>query len=416
MDSEIRILSIAAGGDGVGKLSDGRAVFVPRAAPEDVIEPAGLRLHDRFARARIARVVTPGPGRVTPSCPHYVRDECGGCQLQHLDMETQLSAKRSIVGEALRRIGRVEIDDPHIVPSDEQWGYRSKLTLAVAPGGRIIGLHRYDRATEVFDLEHCLITAPPLMELWREVRKVRRLLPRTASTLVLRLDRSAGRHLVVRVVGQTVWREAKELHRQLAAAGVAATIWWVPEGGAPRVVAGSTEAFPATVFEQVHPSLGDRIRRFAVDQLGETDACHVWDLYAGIGETTTLVAARGASVESVELDSRAVEQAERGSHPGNRIRRYVGRVEEFIGRLKRPDLVIANPPREGMDAAVTRGIRTARPARVVYVSCDAATLARDLARLTQPAADARYLVTGVHAFDLFPQTAHVETVTVLEAA
>jgi 23S rRNA (uracil1939-C5)-methyltransferase len=169
-------------------------------------------------------------------------------------------------------------------------------------------------------------------------------------------------------------------------------------------VAGAGEAFPATVFEQVNPEMGDRVRSFAVDQLGPLEGRTVWDLYAGIGETTAQLVARGAKVESVEWDRRAVAEAEAR---GPAARRYAGRVEDLLSRLSRPELVITNPPRTGMDARVTDELERVRPARLVYISCDPATLARDLERL--PA----FRLMGVQAFDLFPQTTHVETVAVL---
>jgi len=364
-------------------------------------------------------VVEAGEGRTQPRCPHYEQDECGGCQLQHLTSEQQLAAKRSIVGDALRRIGRLEVEDPEVEPSDREWGYRTKLTLAVAAAGRRIGLHRYDRPGELFDLTQCHITAPALMDLWQEVSRQRGLLPAATKSVVLRLDRDGGRHLIVQVMGQRSWSEAQALHDRLAAQGQTATIWWSPEGGAPRVVAGAPTAYPATVFEQVHPGLGDQVRRFAVDQLGEISTRHVWDLYAGIGETSEMLTERGANVESVEADGRAGAAAERRhSVPADRVHRHVGRAEHLVERLRKPDMVITNPPRTGMDPRVVDGIRAAGPRRIVYVSCDPATLARDLARLTASSASSAfppYRLTALHAFDLFPQTAHVESVAVLEA-
>jgi 23S rRNA (uracil1939-C5)-methyltransferase len=172
-------------------------------------------------------------------------------------------------------------------------------------------------------------------------------------------------------------------------------------------VAGAGEAFPATVFEQVNPEMGDLVRDFAVQQLGDLRGVKVWDLYAGIGETTAQLIARGAMVESVELDRRAVAEAEA---KGPTARRHVGRVEEVIEELRQPDLVIANPPRTGMHERVTAELEQLRPTRVVYVSCDPATLARDLQRL------AHFDLRLIQAFDLFPQTTHVETVAVLESA
>jgi 23S rRNA (uracil1939-C5)-methyltransferase len=408
----IRILRLAAGGDGVGRLEDGRAVFVPRTAPGDLVELARVRSHRRFARALIGRVIEPAAGRMVPRCPHYTRDECGGCQLQHLDGETQRAARAGFVGEALRRMARLDRPDPPLAAAPDDWGYRSKLTLHASPDGRRIGLHPVDRPDQLFDLEWCYITSPRLMELWREVRRRRRLLPTALQRLVLRLDRSGGRHLVAMVAGTAQWRSARELAGMLASAGVPATLWWQPEGGAARSVAGSDGAFPATVFEQVHPAMGDRAREAALDALGPIAGLHVWDLYAGIGETTARLVAAGASVESVESDVRAVRLAdERGPAPSPVIRRHAGRTEDVVASLRDPAAVITNPPRTGMDERVTADLRARRPRRIVYVSCDPATLARDIVRL-----GSGFEVRSVEAFDLFPQTAHVESVTLLEAA
>jgi tRNA/tmRNA/rRNA uracil-C5-methylase (TrmA/RlmC/RlmD family) len=153
--------------------------------------------------------------------------------------------------------------------------------------------------------------------------------------------------------------------------------------------------------------MGDRVRAFAREVLGDVGGGAGWALYAGIGETTALLAAAGARVESVESDPRAVAEAEAR---GPRVRRLAGRVEEVLGEMRPPELIVTNPPRTGMDARVTAALERLAPERVVYLSCDAATLARDLTRL--PA----YRIGLVRAFDLFPQTAHVETVTLLERA
>jgi 23S rRNA (uracil1939-C5)-methyltransferase len=171
--------------------------------------------------------------------------------------------------------------------------------------------------------------------------------------------------------------------------------------------AGAAGPFPATVFEQVHPAMGDKVRAFALAALGQVQGCHVWDLYAGIGETTSALVLAGASVESVESDRRAVAEAEAR---GPAAKRHVGRVERILGRLRTPSLVITNPPRTGMDQRVAAELERLSPKRIVYVSCDPATLARDLTRMPS-----FRLVTAV-AFDLFPQTAHVETVAVLDRA
>ncbi len=405
--TSVRILRLAAGGDGVGRLEDGRTVFVPRTAPGDLVEIARLRAHRRYARARASRVLEASADRVEPRCPHYVDDECGGCQLQHLDSSAQRAARRGFVGDALRRIARLDVPDPEIVPAGEEFEYRTKITLSVDDGGRRIGLHPLDRPDRVFDLVRCHITTSELMSLWAEVGALRELLPPALRQIVLRLDRGGGLHLLL-VTGPTVrWDEADALHRELTSRGMIATIWLQPEGGEAEAVAGTTAPFPATVFEQVHPAMGDKVRAFALAALGQVAGRHVWDLYAGIGETTSALVLAGASVESVESDARAVAEAEAR---GPAAERHVGRVERMLGRLRTPALVVTNPPRTGMDERVAVELERLSPHRIVYISCDPATLARDLTRMPS-----FRLATAV-AFDLFPQTAHVETVAVLDRA
>jgi 23S rRNA (uracil1939-C5)-methyltransferase len=159
-------------------------------------------------------------------------------------------------------------------------------------------------------------------------------------------------------------------------------------------------------FEQVQPDFGNRIRSIALDMLESVADRLVWDLYAGGGEGTALLAARGARVESIERDPELFALAQRETLPT--VRRFLGSVEEVVGQLSPPDSVVVNPPRTGLGATVTEALGSAGPECIAYVSCDPATLARDIRRLGP-----QYGVEAVRAFDLFPQTAHVESVVLL---
>ena len=136
-----------------------------------------------------------GPDRVEPECPHYTADRCGGCQLQHLAPAAQLAAKRAIVGDALRRIGRRDLPDPEIAPAPQAFRYRTKITLAAV--GERVGLHRYDGPTAIFQLADCRITREPLMQLWAALSTQRALLPADLEDVVLREDRDGGLHVIV---------------------------------------------------------------------------------------------------------------------------------------------------------------------------------------------------------------------------
>ncbi len=408
MSDVVTITGIAAGGEGVGRLADGRAVFVPRTAPGDRVrlKDGSLKLHRNFGRAAIGAVEGPGPARVTAPCPHYTQDECGGCQLQHLGYDAQLTAKRAIVGDALRRIAKLDVPDPEIVEAVEEWRYRAKIAMEVK--GKAAGFHPHDRPNFVFPLADCHIADFRLMALWRELRTRLDLLPPGLTRLTLRLDREGWRHVIAESTGEP-WLDAARL-REALPEGHEVVCWWQPPEGAARVVAGPASGFPATAFEQVNPEMGMLARRWAVDQLGEVRGRTVWDLYGGIGDTAALIAERGATVVSVDADEKAIDWARQRGVEGT-ARFIAGRAEDVLPSLPPPHAVVVNPPRAGLHWDVTLRLTAEPVARVVYVSCDPATLARDLHRL-----DVNYEVTAVRAFDLFPQTAHVETVVVLEAA
>lgn len=409
------ITGIAVGGDGVGRLPDGRVVFVPRTVAGDRIRlrEGSLQRHRNFARAELGELVAAGAARVAPPCPHYVHDHCGGCQLQHLAYDEQLKAKRAIVGETLRRLGKLQIEDPEIVEALDEWRYRAKISMeakstAGRPDGLTVGLHPYDRANFVFPIADCHITDFKLMALWRELRSRLALLPQPLTRLTLRLDRDARRHVIAESAGEP-WLNADELRRALQGAVDGEVVcWWQPVDGAARVMAGPATGFPATAFEQVNPGMGMLTRRWAVDQLGDVRRQTVWDLYGGIGDTAALLVERGANVVSVDADEKAALWG-RDRLPAARF--IAARAEDVLPSLPVPHAVVVNPPRAGLHWDVSLRLTSEPVPKLVYVSCDPATLARDLQRL-----NVNYQVTGVRAFDLFPQTAHVEMVAVLEAA
>ena len=352
-------------------------------------------------------MVDAAPSRVEAQCNHYDHDECGGCQLQHLDYGAQLEAKRRIVGDALRRIGKLDIADPSIVPAPDPWRYRTKVTLAATESK--IGFHQFDRPASVFALERCLIAEENLMDLWQQVRSHRALLPQGLERIVLRSDREGGQHVILEDAREEVWDAAPFV----AALGVDhISVWWRPSGGAARIVAGRKTGFPALAFEQGHPALAEALRHRLVEMAGDVTDQIVWDLYAGVGDTAVLLADRDARVWSVDSDRSAIAWGERAlSH--EHITRLAERAEDVLHRLPEPAAVVVNPPRTGLGKEVTSWLarwgREEPGRRLLYVSCDPATLARDLTRMPS------FELGSVEAFDMFPQTSHVETLVVAES-
>ncbi len=422
MSDTVTITGIAAGGDGVGRLADGRAVFVPRTAPGERVRlrtgegqegGAGeLRFHKNFARGEVAEILETGAARVTPPCPHYGQDRCGGCQLQHLAYDAQLAAKRTIVGDALRRIGKLDVPDPEIVEAVEEWRYGTRVSMAARSAarsdGRTVGLHPYDSPARVFPLLDCHIADFRLMGLWRELRAHPELLPPRLTGLTLRLDREGRRHVIVESGGEP-WQTAERL-RALLPDAAQVVCWWQPAKGAARVVAGPSSGFRGIAFEPVNPEMSALARRWAVEQLGDLRRQVTWDLYGGIGDTAALLAEQGAEVLSVDADEQASAWAARRGLPDS-VRFIAGRAEDVLPSLPPPHAVVMSPPRAGLHWDVILRFTGEPVAHLVYSSRDPATLARDLLRLS-----VNYRVAAVKAFDLFPQTARVETVVALEAA
>jgi 23S rRNA (uracil1939-C5)-methyltransferase len=431
---------IAAGGDGVGRL-DGLAVFVPRTAPGDVVQVAYVT-HARHARGRVLQVLTPSADRVAPVCVHYTQDRCGGCQLQHLSADAQSEARRQIVQDTVARIGRRDIELPALV-SDVAWGYRSRLTLTLMrrSAGWVGGLHPHDDPARVFALEECHIAHPTLVSVWQLLRPLIRkgspALPvGDTLRLGLRLDESpeatetAGALTVALVVeGGTHWPDQESWMQAARAADARISgVWYTPTAPTNAVRDAKNDAVPseyapqareALAFSQVNPVVATALRDYVFGAVRGFAPALVVDAYAGTGALAARLAADGVPVLAIEADpAGAASAAEKlqavGSGPSAASRVLCDLVERALPSLapgERPDVVVLNPPRRGVHVDVTTWLESdaQRALRgVVYVSCDPATLARDLSRLPS------WRVAAVQCFDMFPQTAHVETVCVLE--
>ena len=405
--TRVRVDSIAAGGDGVAR-HDGMAVFIPRTAPGDLVD-ATLELHGRFARGSVVSLVEPSSSRVTPPCHHYTRDRCGGCQLQHMTYESQLRAKSTIVRDALQRIGKREAPSVNVVPSPAPWGYRTKLTLALRWSGDrwIAGLHRFDDPNAVFQLEQCPITDDRVVQIWRRIIAASSLLPRSRRLRGgVRLTGDGASFLLE---GGTQWPRAHELPDRVPEL---TTVWWQPQGGRRRLVVdrrtaaaggpGDTTS-PDASFAQVNTAAAELVHAHVIALAMSHAPATLIDGYAGAGATAIALAERGVRVTAIELDSAAGRWV--AAHLPSGSRSVVARVEDALDEALPADVVIVNPPRAGVDERVTSTLQAARaPRAIVYVSCNPATLARDVLRMP------RYRMASLMSFDMFPQTAHVETV------
>jgi len=405
--ASVSIESIAAGGDGVGR-SDGLVVFVPRTAPGDVVT-AQLSGKGRFARGRLESVVNPSPIRIDPPCLHYTRDRCGGCQLQHMTYDAQLAAKQLIIRDTLQRIGKRSIDIPPIERSPKEWRYRTKLTLTIRRSGArwIAGLHPYDDPVRIFALSDCPITDRGVVAAWREVMEADAYFPDAKELRGSIRMTSAGPTLLM--IGGNSWAARDQFS---AAAPSLAAVWWEPGDDMPRrlLFDRRQDREPSASFAQVNAEMAESVRAHVLDRIGSYEPRSVIDAYSGTGDTATALSRQGVKVTAIELDADASRWAASRLIPPSRA--IQARVEDALPGLLPADVVILNPPRAGVDPRVTATLEAEADhlRAAIYVSCDPATLARDLSRLPS------YRIESSRAFDMFPQTAHVETVCELRPA
>lgn len=400
----LEIESIAAGGDGVGR-NNGLVVFVPRTAPGELVT-ARISGRGTFARGSLRTIARASDERIEAVCAHYTQDRCGGCQIQHMSYLAQLRAKQRIIRDAIERIGKRKVDLDEVRPSEKEWRYRVKLTLAMkkqSSGEWIAGLHPFDDPSRVFQLVDCPITEEAAVATWHLVMKEARFFP---PVLELRGSvRLTADGPIFILIGGTKWPNATDFFEAIPSL---AALWWENDEGARRIAGDRRPARslqpPSASFGQINPGVARELRRHVISLVSAYSPSTIADAYSGTGETAIAFAKNGAKVTAIELDNDAARWCALRLPEGSVSLR--ARVEEALPNVLPVDAVVLNPPRTGVDARVTEILETAprKPKVVAYVSCNPATLARDIARMPG------YRVVSLVPFDMFPQTAHVESV------
>lgn len=413
---EATIESIAAGGEGVARLPDGRVVFVHRTAPGERVRLQVQAQHRQWARGRLLQVLQPSPERRDAPCPHYA--DCGGCTLEHLDYAAQLRAKARIAHDALTRIGGLRLPLPEIVASPREFQYRNRVSFALRRlgGGRVVaGFHALGEPERIVDIDGaCRLPEPAIGAVWDRLRAAwgenAGRLP-AGERLRLTLRATAAGEVTLLVEGGGTPGEPETL---LGAVEGLSAVWHRPRAVAPPALlagaAGLAEAWgdeelevSGAAFLQVNRLAAELLAAHVLELAGSVAGARVVDAYCGVGLYARKLARQGAQVIGIELDALAVAEARRTAPPGARFE--AGAVEALLPAALPADLVILNPPRAGVAPEIADALLRQPPHRLIYVSCNPATLARDLRRL-QPALH----IESVRCFDLFPQTAHVETV------
>lgn len=382
---EVEIERLLPGGVGLAH-AEGLTLFVSLAAPGDVLRVKIDRVQGTVGFASIVEILKPSAVRVEPPCPYFGR--CGGCDFQQLTYEAQLQAKVEMIRDCLHRIAKLEPPgEIHITPSRSEWHYRARATWQVDSPQRLLGY--YERGSNrVCDVEYCAVLTPQMEETFERIHKE-----------VAAKDQRQLKHIAA-VMGD----EGVSVFPSIA-------------GYSPRVlsrhVGGEAYSYSADTFFQINHELLEPLIAAA---LGDDRGNFAIDLFCGAGLFTLPLARRFARVTAVEAHQRAVEFARRNLERAKLENVHLANlgVADWVKHslsYEEPDFLLLDPPRVGCENAVVEGILQMRPRRLVYVSCDPATLARDLKKFIED----KYILDSVEAFDLFPQTHHVETVARLTA-
>lgn len=412
------VIALAFGGQGIIR-HEGLVVFVPFAAIGDKLTFQIVTSKKNYAQGRIVDILEPSPQRVKPKCPYFGR--CGGCQLQHLDYPAQLEAKRVWVEEALQRVGGwQEASVPPVVPALSVWHYRRRVAFHLKPTerGYDLGYVSTDNQT-IIVVDQCPIFVdehdPLLKELKRIVQQFDNRGIKEGRLNVLKIEEgkyildfhfTSLPHNIEKVLGKR-----ENIPDSIVGITVAAPSRSLKYGTieANLVVDGIEFTYSPKTFMQNHPDQSLLIYQEVIRQIQEPGT--VLDLYCGIGISSLLLARSGRRVVGVESNADAVKLAQQ-SAKANGIKRTEflhDDVAEVLGSLlakENPSCVIVNPPREGLADSVRQVLKDAAPPRIIYVSCMPSTLARDLKAL-------EYHPEAVMAYDMFPQTTHVETILTL---
>lgn len=436
MTEQIELERMGTDACAVGHLANGKTVFVEHGAPHDVVIVDITEEKATFARGRIIKIVEPSPLRSTPACPFA--GQCGGCTWQHLNYNAQLSAKRNAVIAALVHIGGFseeaarEIVQP-VAASKREWGYRNKLELSAKTNqnGRFeLGFCK-DGSHDITFIEHCPLVHKPLEHAPKSLRGALRYVQGNTNLGIFRIGlrgsvrtksleialwtkpSSFPRAAAVKVL-QDALPETTSIVRVLADPGKARAVKKVEvlsgKGMWEESLHQSMFLTSAPSFFQVNTAQAEKLIDHVIDGLGGVSNTPVADLYAGGGTFSIPLAKAGATVVAIEAAGSSVRDLQRNAN-ANKVDINVigGDAARQIKAIGSVDALVVDPPRAGLAPSVIQDIVKAHPKHLAYVSCNPATWARDIARFSAQG----YFLKSVQPVDMFPQTYHVEVVSIL---
>ncbi|HSO12402.1 MAG TPA: class I SAM-dependent RNA methyltransferase [Anaerolineales bacterium] len=402
---DIQLEKPTYGGDAMGRLPDQRAVFVPFGLPGERVRVRLVEEKKNFARGEIAAILEPSPDRIEAKCKHF--GECGGCHYQNLPYEKQLPAKTDILIDQLKRIGKIE--NPPVKPMvacPSPWNYRNHVQFSLDNIGKL-GFQA-PNSNKVIPIKECHLPEPSINDLWPQLEF-------EPGTNVERVSLRVGVDDDLMLVLESESPEPPELEIE---AGVSVAHVYkentVVIAGSDHIVMSVLDRdfkVSAASFFQVNTVMAGKMVEHLLTCLPVSLSTILLDVYCGVGLFSAFLAPKCKMVIGIESSESSCEDFAINLDEFDNVELYEGNAEDVILHLEaKPDIVLVDPPRAGLDKAVVDGILKLSPSLMAYVSCDPSTLARDTARLI----NGGYRLKEVTPFDLFPQTFHIESISIFE--
>ena len=407
----VKLDRLAYGGDALGRVSTasaetgGRAVFVPFALPGETVHIRVVEEKRGHLRGELVEVLEPSAQRIQPKCKHF--GICGGCHYQHLSYPAQLQAKTDILRDQLSRIGK--IPDPPLQPmlaSPQEWKYRNHVQFHLTPDAKL-GYFAANR-TGVVPISECHLPEDPLNTLWPGLEF-------EPGLGLERISLRAGMRGEVMLMLESAQLEppALELEASLSVVHISGddVIVMAGEGSLHISVKERTFQVSAASFFQVNNAMTEKMVEHLLAHLPVSPSTTLLDVYCGAGLFSAFFAGKVGRLIGIEVSPSACEDFAANLDEFDNVELYEAPAEIVLPSLDvRPDVVIIDPPRAGLDRHVLDALLAQSPQRLAYVSCDPSTLARDSARLSAGG----YRLVQVTPFDLFPQTYSIESISIFE--
>jgi len=412
MDRETQVVNfekLVMGGDCLGRLADGRAVFVPFVLPGEVAEIEIMESRRRFARGQVVNLLETSPDRIEAPCPYFT--VCGGCQYQHLGYTKQVNLKKELVKDQLERIGGFsDIPDFKITPSPCSFEYRNQVQFSPDADGKL-GFNQVNR-NQILPIARCLLIPDELNQILSQVE----IDPDSGITrLAMRID-SDGEIMLVFEGESDV---APELNIELPVSSA-----YINPHGQSLNLSGN-DALVYTVlgmefmvspesFFQVNLPVAEGMVQHVISLIDSLRDLQILELYSGVGLFTRFLAPHASQLTAIESSPSACFDFVSNLDEFENISLYEGAVEvilpAIIEQIKPIDLAVLDPTRIGLNPQARQALIDLQPSQIIYISCNPSTLARDLKHL----GEAGYAIANLQAFDMFPQTAHIETMIGLQ--